>query len=102
MGAPLPGIAPHATERTGRSRSRRMQAAAAALVTIGGNLITVPVANGVQVSTFMNTNANSDITFRWKDIEIFVGSAETPLYNFKQELHAADPGDTSYHRNQIK
>jgi hypothetical protein len=42
----------------------------------------------------MSTNAHSDATFRWSDIEIFIGSAETPLYRFKQELRASDPGDT--------
>ena len=42
----------------------------------------------------MTTNANTDVNFKWKDVHIYAGQSDTPLYHFKQELKVADAGDT--------
>ena len=71
-----------------------MQGMQNALLSGGATLINVPVSNGVEVTTSMSTNANTDTNFKWNNVKIFVGASETPLYHFQQEVKAADPGDT--------
>jgi hypothetical protein len=71
-----------------------MQEMGQALVQVSNNVIHVPVQNAVEVVTTMTTNAATDANFLWRDIKIFTGAAETPLYNFQLEVFPNDPTDT--------